>query len=413
MVYKLNIFKSFDKKETLAVSKVMKSGILSGFIASKDKFFYGGKKVIEFENKFKRKFNVKHAISVNSWTSGLIICVGALNLKPGDEVILSPWTMSACLASILHWNAIPIFADIDKNNFCIDPKNIEKKISKKTKAIMAIDIFGNPCDMNKIKKISKKYDLKIISDSAQAIGAKYYGKYAGTLGDLGGYSFNYHKHINTGEGGMIVTNNKKIARQCQELRNHSEVTALVRNNENKNLIGYNNRLTELQAAIGIEQLKKLNKIVKDKVMIAKKFNKYFEKFEGLITMSLPKNVTSSYYVYPIKIDTDVIKVHKSKILRELVKKEVPIKGSYSMLHTLPILKNKKSSSLKNFPWSLNKKIRYSYKYGDCPVAESMNRDKYLGLNMWKFNYTEKDIKHIVKKFREVWNIFGLKHDLSK
>ena len=412
MHHKLKIFKPFDKKEILAANKVMKSGVLSAFIASKDKSFYGGKKVIEFENKFKKKFQVKYAISVNSWTSGLIISIGALNLKPGDEVILSPWTMSACLASILHWNAIPIFADIDQNTFCIDPKCIEKKISKRTKAIMAIDIFGNPCDMKKIKKISKKYNLKIISDSAQAIGAKYYGKYAGTLADLGGYSFNYHKHINTGEGGMIVTNDKKIARHCQELRNHSEVTGSIKKNESKNLLGFNNRLTEIQAAIGIEQLKKLNKIVKNKQKIATKFNKYFKKFEGLNTTLNLKNVTSSYYVYPLKVDPTVIKVHKNEIIKQLIKRRIPIKGTYPMLHTLPILKTKNCSSLKNFPWSLNKKNKYNYKFGDCPVAESMNRDKYLGLNMWKYDYTNKDIKFIVKKFREVWKKFGLKHDLD-
>ena len=413
MVHKFKEFKSIDNKEAQAVKLVLKSGKLSQFIASKDNFFYGGKKVIEFENKFKKHFKVRHAISVNSWTSGLIICIGALDLKPGDEVILSPWTMSACAAAILHWNVIPIFADIDKNNFCIDPESIKKKITKKTKAIMAIDIFGNPCDMNKIKKISKKYNLKIISDSAQAIGAKYLGKYAGTLADIGGYSFNYHKHMNTGEGGMIVTNNKKLAKYCQELRNHSEVTGKVDKKKNRNLIGYNHRLTEIQAAIGIEQLKKLKRIISKKQEIAQKLSKYFDNFEGLKPPENLNKITSAYYVYAIIIDKNIIKFNKNKIIDELNKRKIPVKGEYSMLHTLPIFKSKSATAMKNFPWSINKNIKYIYRLGDCPVAEEMNKEKYIGLNMWKYDYTDNDIKYIVKKFREVWEMFGLKHDLTK
>ena len=172
--------------------------------------------------------------------------------------------MSACAASILHWSAIPVFADVDPKTFCLSPKSVLKKITKKTKAIMLVDITGHPSDIDSFNKIAKKYKLKLIIDAAQSIGAKYIKKYTGTVGDVGGYSFNIHKHINTGEGGVIVTNNKNIANKAYLIRNHGEnmVNKIKKTSNFSNLIGYNFRLGEIEAAIGIEQLKKLPKILK-------------------------------------------------------------------------------------------------------------------------------------------------------
>ena len=132
--YKFKIDNSIDEKDIKAVIKVMKTGVLSGFVASNNKFFKGGREVKKFENLWSKFFKVKHSISVNSWTSGLIACIGALELEPGDEVITSPWTMCATATAILHWNCVPVFADIEKNTFCLDPKSVEKNISKNTKA---------------------------------------------------------------------------------------------------------------------------------------------------------------------------------------------------------------------------------------------------------------------------------------
>ena len=259
--YKFKIDNSIDNKDIKAVIKVMKSGVLSGFVAANNKFFKGGQEVRKFENLWSKFFKVKHSISVNSWTSGLIACVGALNLEPGDEIITSPWTMCATATAILHWNCVPVFADIEKNTFCIDPKSVEKNISKKTKAVLAVDIFGQGCDYDSLIRLAKKYNLKLICDSAQSILSKYNGKFLGTFGDMGGFSLNYHKHINTGEGGVIVTNNSEYAKKLYAIRNHAE--AIIENNsKNKdlvNMVGYNFRMGEIEAAIGIQQLKKVKK----------------------------------------------------------------------------------------------------------------------------------------------------------
>ena len=164
------------KEEIDAGKKVIESGNLSGFYAQDLSKFYGGKKVLKFEKDIKNFFNVKYAITVNSWTSGLIACIGSIDIKPGDEIILPPFTMSACAASILHWSAIPVFADVDPKTFCLSPKSVLKKITKKTKAIMLVDITGHPSDIDSFNKIAKKYKLKLIIDAAQSIGAKYVKK---------------------------------------------------------------------------------------------------------------------------------------------------------------------------------------------------------------------------------------------
>jgi len=259
--YKFKKFNTIDKKELLAVKKVLKSGVLSSFLGSKSKNFYGGKKVLEFEKKFRNYFGVKYAISVNSWTSGLVTIIGAIGTEPGDEVILPTWTMSACASAILNWNAIPVFVDIDKNTFCLDPALVKKKITNKTKAILTVDLFGHPANIAEIKKIIKNRNITLISDTAQAIGSIRAGKFTGTDTDIGGYSFNYHKHIHTGEGGMIVTNNKNFANRCLLIRNHGEAVINSSNkNKIKNILGYNFRLGEIESSIGIEQLKKLKKL---------------------------------------------------------------------------------------------------------------------------------------------------------
>ena len=401
---KFKEFKNIGNDELINVKKVIKSGTLSGFVGQKGEKFLGGKFVREFENRFSKYIKSKYCISVNSWTSGLITCLGAVGIEPGDEVILSPWTMSACAMSILHWNAIPIFADIDPETFNIDPEQVKKKISRRTKAIMLVDIFGHPAPYKEIIKIAKKNKLRIISDSAQSLGAKYYGKYSGVQADIGGYSFNVHKHLNTGEGGMIITNNKILADRCRKLRNHGENTFLHKNNKKimKNMIGYNFRMTEIDAAIGMAQLKKLKSLVQKKQTISKKITEGLKKLKGLKTTIVKKNCTSTFYNYALIIDDKIISTKKRKILNDLKNNDVPVNGAYMNLHLLPVFTKKVAHNLKNFPWSLNKK-KYLYKKGDCPIAENMNAKNYIGLNMWKYDYSEQDINYIIKKFTKVWS----------
>ena len=182
-------------EEKKAAIDVIDSDIMSAFIGAPGKHFLGGKKVVEFERAWAEKYGFKHAISVNSWTTGLMVAVGACGIEPGDEVICSPFTMSASATSVLFYGGIPVFADISKDNFCIDPVSIESKITNRTKAILVVHIFGGPANMDAIMEIANKYDLKVIEDGAQSPGVFYKGKPVGAIGDIGGFSLNFHKHI--------------------------------------------------------------------------------------------------------------------------------------------------------------------------------------------------------------------------
>lgn len=399
-------YNSIGREEISAVNKVMKTGILSNFIANRSEQFYGGTKVREFEEMCQKYFNVKRAITVNSWTSGLIAAVGALDINPGDEIIVSPWTMCATATAIIHWNAIPVFADIENKTFNLDPKEVEKKITSKTKAIMSVDIFGHPGPMNELKKIAKKYKLKIISDAAQSPAAMYKNKYAGTMVDIGGISLNCHKHIQTGEGGVLFTNDLKLAKRMCLIRNHAE--AIVEGNTPKNLanmIGYNFRLGEIECAIGIEQLKKLKSIIYLRQQMAKKLNKELKNLIGLRLPTVKKGCTHSYYAYPMVIDTTLLGVSKKKIFDALVAEGVQgLQIKFTNAHRLPMFLNKIAYGDKNFPWTYNKKSKkIKYGKGTCPVAEDLQDNTYMGLGMFFYDYTESDIDLIIKSFKKVWS----------
>lgn len=398
-------YNSLGDEERLAVDKVMRSGVLSQFLGVWHKDFYGGPKVQEFEKMAAKYFNVRHAITVNSWTSGLIAAVGALDIEPGDEIIVSPWTMTASATAILHWNAIPVFADIEEDTFNLDPVSVEANITPYTKAIMAIDIFGHSADMDGLRKIADKYDLKIISDSAQAPGAIYKGKYAGTLGDIGGYSLNYHKHIHTGEGGIIVTNEDNLAERLKLIRNHAEVVVEDKGEKKlNNMIGYNFRLGEIESAIGIEQLKKLKKFAQSRERIGKRLSDGLSKLKGLKTPVVKRECSHVYYIYPIVLDIEKLGCSKFKIAEALRAEGVELATSYQNIHLIPMYQKKIAYGSKGFPWNSDfarKNINYSK--GICPVAERLNDETYLGFGMCIYDLTDNDIDLIIEAFQKVWN----------
>ena len=396
-------FNTYNYLEEKAAQKVIKSRVLSEFLGAKGKYFNGGKYVKKFEKSIEKFFGVKKALVVNSWTSGLITAVGALNIEPGDEIITTPWTMCATATAILHWNCIPVFADIEPDTFCIDPKSVEKLITKKTKAIISVDIAGQSADIKSLKKIAKKYNLKIISDTAQAPGSLYKGKYSGTLTDIGGFSLNYHKHIHTGEGGILVTNNLKLARRMSLIRNHAEAALFEKENLN-NMIGYNFRLGEIEAAMGIEQLKKLSTIIKRRQAIAKKLDKELKKLKGLSIPTIRKNCTHVYYVYQMKIDEKITGVSRDKIFKALCAEGVKkLSTKFANVHLLPLYQKKIAYGFKNFPWKFeNKMNKINYKKGICPVAERLNDKTYLGFEMCHFQMDNNEIRLFINAFKKVW-----------
>ena len=394
-----------DKKEIKAVNKVLRSKKLSGFVAKQSNNFNGGKYVNIFEKKLEKYFKVKYAITLNSWTSGLICCVGATGIKPGDEVIVPSWTMSATVVSILHWNAIPIFADIDPDTFNLDPDKIQNKITSRTKLIIFADIFGNPANYKKIIKIAKKYKLKVIADSAQAPGIKYDNNYCGTISELGGLSLNYHKHIHTGEGGVIFTNDKILSDKVKMLRNHGENITEGKSSEFlNNMIGFNFRMGEMEAAVGIEQLKKLKMILKKKQDLSYLLTKQLQDLKGLKLPLVKDYSKNAFYIYPLVLNKDIIKTSRKKIallLEKEIKKKIIIAG-YQNIHRLPIFKKKKCYGGLNFPWKLNANIKYDYSSGSLPVSEELHNKTFIGILMCKYDLEFSDVYKISKSFKKVW-----------
>jgi len=415
---KFPAYRVIDEQEKEAVCRVLDSGVLSRYLGAWHEDFYGGPEVRLLEKEWAVYFGVKHAISVNSCTSGLQCAVGALGISPGDEVIVSPYSMCASATMPLWYGAVPVFADIEQEYFCLDPKSIEDKITSKTKAIIAVDIFGQPINAEAINKIAKKHNLKVIEDCAQAIGAKNGTKMAGTLCDLGVYSLNYHKHIHAGEGGIVVTNNDDLAEKVRLIRNHAE--AVVENKGNKdliNMVGCNFRLTEIQAAIARVQLGKLDYLLKARIENCEYLSEKLSQFPGISSPKVRANCKHVYYVQPFLFDESVIGVTRDKFI-EAVKAELPVTelretegvklgcGYVKPLYLLPLFQKKIAFGDHHYPFNLSDT---SYTKGICPVAEGAFEKRLFTHELMRPPMTKEDLDDVVKAFEKV---YMLKSDLK-
>lgn len=390
-------------EETNAVVEVMKSGCLSAFLANSGEKFNGGPKVREIEEAFCKRFNSKYAISVNSATTALHAAVAACNIGPGDEVLVSPYTMVATASAILMNCAVPVFVDIDPDTYTMNPDEIEKWITPHTKAIITVNIFGLPSNLPKIMEIARKHNLFVIEDNSQAPGATVDGVEAGTIGDIGIFSLNYHKIIHSGEGGVLLTNNSELAKRCQLVRNHGEVALDEQNDMDTVALGSNIRMSEIHAAIGIEQLKKLDGFLASRRALAEKITKGFDERKGFSGVYVPDKYTHSYYIYPFKYDKDVWGISRELFAKAMVLEGFPLGVGYvKPIYLMNIYKHKKVFNNTTYPFSFIKESTQDYTKGLCPVVERMHFEELLTADICRIPFTDKDIDDFFKAIDKIW-----------
>jgi perosamine synthetase len=408
-------YNPIGSEEARAAAAVIESGVLSKFLGAWHTDFYGGEKVRQFEQAWAKHFRTDCAVSMNSATSGLIAAVGALGIEPGDEVIVSPWTMCATATAILIWNAIPVFADIEPHTFNLDTEAVDGCVTPRTKAIIVTDIFGHAADLDGIMEVARKYNLKVIEDAAQAPGAIHQGRFVGTIADIGVYSLNYHKHIHTGEGGVCVTRSEALAERLRLIRNHAEAVVADQGCEDlSNMIGFNFRLGEIEAAIGVEQLKKLEPLTAQKSRAGARLSSVLADLQGLSTAIVRSDCTHVFYIYPMIVDPAVTGVSRQQLTTALRAEGVPsLSSGYVNLHRLPIYRNKIAYGKKGFPWSGG---AYGgsvfYQKGICPVAERLHDETFIGLQLCQHNYEDHEVDLVAAAFRKVWRQRSALHQLG-
>jgi len=398
-------YNPYGEEEVTAATDVIRSGCLSSFIGAWGEGFLGGPQVRAFEAEWAQFFGVKHAISVNSLTSGLICAVGSLDIEPGDEIIVSPWTMSASATCILVWNAIPVFADINPDTFNLDFQSVVANITPRTRAIIVPSIFGYGADLEALRGLANAQGIKIIEDAAQAPAVQYAGKWVGTWGDIGGFSLNYHKHIHTGEGGICVTNDDYLAERMRLIRNHAEAVVDKKGYEPiHNMIGFNFRLGEIEAALGRCQLKKLQEKVDQRFALGVALQKRLAGLKGLYTTPIAEGNTHAFYVFGMRLDVRALGLSRDKIFAALIAEGVPaLSKQYVNVHRYAMYRNKIAYGKEHFPWR-NGLYESSIEYtkGICPVAEQLQDATYLGLHLCQYDFQLDDIEAIAQAFHKVW-----------
>lgn len=401
------------EEESRIVAEVLVSGQMSGFIAKAGDSFLGGPKVKKLEEEFCRYFGVKYAIAVNSATSGLHAAVAALNLGPGDEVIVPPYTMTASATSILMNNSIPVFVDITDDIFCLDPQKLEKAITPRTKAILVVHLFGQSAPMDEIMRIAKKHKLYVIEDVAQAPAATFKGKYCGTFGDLAVFSLNQHKTITTGEGGVIVTNNERLAQKARLVRNHGEaVVADLGLKDIINALGWNYRMTETEAAIGIAQFGKLDFLTDYRIDLAEYLTEKLSAYQEYFTLPvISKGNRHVYFSYAMKYQAAKAGISRDVFVKAVVAEGFPLGAGYvKPIYLEPLFQRRICYGEGGCPFTCKYyKGKVNYKKGLCPITERMYYRELIATGICRYPLTKEDIDGFVAALDKV---LQNKHELK-
>jgi perosamine synthetase len=310
-----------------------------------------GPKLAEFERVFAGYIGRKRAVAVNSGTSGLFLCISAMGIGPGDEVITTPFTFAASATTIMTARARPVFVDIDPVSLNIDPAKIEPAITDKTKAILPVEVFGNPAGFDTICQIAEKHDLPVIEDSCEALGSALNGKMAGTFGRMSVFGFYPNKQITTGEGGMILTDDDALADMCVSLRNQGRGKKAAWLAHER--LGYNYRISDMNCALGIVQLSRIDEIKAKRRQVAKWYWEMLAGDERLIVPAEPAYCDISWFVFVVRLAEEFTTEQRDRILQQMQSRDIQVGNYFPPVHLMPFIANK-----------------YGHNPGDFPVAES-------------------------------------------
>jgi perosamine synthetase len=370
-MYKIPLSKpDITNLEKKAVAEVLETSSLSL-----------GEKYLEFEKAVAEFAGVKYAVTVNSGTSGLHLIIRALGIAEGDEVITTPFSFISSSNCILFEKAKPVFADIKSDTFNIDPELVEGLITPKTKAILAVDVFSQPADWDELKRIAKKHNLHLIEDSAEALGSEYKGKKCGTFGDAAVFAFYPNKQITTGEGGIILTDNKKIYEACRSMANQGRKVEGGKWLEHE-MLGYNYRLDEMSCALGIAQMERIKEILTKRKKVASLYGNKLKEIKELEIPYIKPGNELSWFVYVVMLAENFAGEKRNKIIKEMATAGIQCSNYFQTIHLQPLYKN-----------------NFGYKEGDFPVAEDVGK-RSLALPFFN-DLTEKEIDLVVRSLKRI------------
>ena len=311
-----------------------------------------GPKLREFEQAFEHYIGVKHAIAVNSGTSGLFLCAKAMGWGPGDEILVTPFTFICSVTVPMMVGATPVFVDIDPVSLNMDPSKIEEKITEKTKAILPVAVFGNPAGMDEICRIAKKHDLAVLEDSCEALGSTLHGKKIGTFGKMSAFAFYPNKQMTTGEGGIILTDDDDLAALCVSLRNQGRGRGggwLAHDR-----LGYNYRLSDINCALGIVQLSRIEEFIEKREKVARMYQQCLADEDRLIVPRAPEDSFMSWFVFVVRLADQYTQQQRNTLLKKMIDRGIQVSNYFPPVHLQPFIAE-----------------QYGCKVGDMPVTDAV------------------------------------------
>lgn len=390
--------KRFGKEELKNLEEALEQNTL---------FYWKGNMTKRLCQKFADMYGAEHCVATSSGTASVHVALGAVGIAPGDEVITSPITDMGSIIGIIYQNAIPVFADLDPHTYIMTPESIEKKITKRTKAIIVVHLAGCAAEIDKIVELARRHNIYVIEDCAQSYGTKYNGQYVGTFGDVGCFSLNDFKHISAGDGGMVITNDLDIYHRALMFsdKNYNRLGAEVV--KSIPFIAPNYRMNELTAAVGLAQLDKVDWICSRRHELGERLNKGLVGIRGIYPHKVLDECYSSYWFYMLRINEEELGTSRAEFVKALKAEGISCAAGYipCCVYQYEMFKNRTAFSADtHFPFDGTHGDPIEYNDGDCPVAEAILAD-CVKLNVNEF-HTEADIDDTVKAIRKVAAYFS-------